>query len=286
MQSAPAPAIASLSPPELVADVRARLAAGRLPMPTLPDLAMRIDALVGSPDACATDVAGAVTQDPAIAARLVHAANSAFSASRVRVQTVQAAVTRLGLAYTRALVHRLAVEQMFLARQSSLREFARRLWHRSLGVAALSEALARECTGFRPETAMLGGLLHMVGALPLIRLLDDMPAADLSPAAIDELVSATHPEIGRALLARWAFPGMLQEIPPIVADPHRHHGGAAEIADVVIVAVHGWLLHEGDAPAVAPISALEKMGLDAEGHFLDAPPIRQAHESARARLAV
>ena len=79
---------------------------------------------------------------------------------------------------------------------------------------------------------------------------------------------------------------MLQEIPPIVADPHRHHGGAAEIADVVIVAVHGWSLHEGETPTVAPISALDKMGLDAEGHFLDAPPIRQAHEGARARLAV
>lgn len=268
----------------LIQLVRTRLAAGQLPLPTLPDLALRIDAIVGTQAAGAADVAAAISQDPATAARLIQAANSAYAASRVRVQSMQAAVTRLGLAYTRALVHRVALEQMFLARSQGLQRLARDCWSASLDVAALSEALARECTDLAPETAMTAGLLHQVGVLPLIRLFDAEPELMDGATDVEAVAAAVAPAIGQALLAHWSFPRLLQEVPTLAVMTDYHHIGPADYADVVLTAGYGRALDSGeDAPSV-PTHALHKLGLDTGGAFLQTPSILRARESARQRL--
>jgi HD-like signal output (HDOD) protein len=268
----------------LIRLVQTRLAAGQLPLPTLPDLALRIDAIAGTEAAGAADVAAAISQDPATAARLIQAANSAYAASRVRVQSMQAAVTRLGLAYTRALVHRVALEQMFLARTHALQRLARQCWVISLDVAALSEALARECTDLAPETAMTAGLLHRVGVLPLIRLFDAEPGLMEEESDADTVAATTAPAIGRSLLAHWCFPRLLQEIPTLAAAPDYHHIGPADYADVVLTACYGRALQDGEGSPAVPAHALDKLGLGAGGAFLETPGILRARELARQRL--
>lgn len=267
----------------LIQLVQERLAAGQLPLPTLPDLALRIDAIVGAEAVGAADVATAISQDPATAARLIQAANSAYAASRVRVQSTQAAVTRLGLAYSRALVHRVALEQMFLARSQALQRLAHDSWTNSLDVAALSEALARECTDLAPDTAMTAGLLHQVGVLPLIRLFDTEPELMEGATVIETVAAAVAPAIGQVLLAHWSFPRLLQEIPVQAMLPDYHHIGPTDYADVVLAARYGGALANGEAPPV-PTHALHKLGLDTGGAFLEVPTIQRARESARQRL--
>lgn len=269
----------------LIRLVQARLSEGKLPLPTLPDLALRIDALVGTETVGAGDVATAISQDPATAARLIQAANSAYAASRVRVQSTQAAVTRLGLAYARALVHRVALEQMFLARTHELQRLAHDCWHSSLEVAALSEALARECSDLAPETGMTAGLLHRVGVLPLIRLFDAEPALLEDDTQLEPIAEAVGPAIGQALLAHWSFPRLLQEIPTLSGQPDYHHTGPADYADVVLAARFGSAVANGTGTSTTPPEhALEKLGLDTDGAFLETPAIHRAYTSARERL--
>ncbi|WP_052367401.1 HDOD domain-containing protein [Algiphilus aromaticivorans] len=268
----------------LIQLVQERLAAGQLPLPTLPDLALRIDAIVGAEAVGAADVATAISQDPATAARLIQAANSAYAASRVRVQSTQAAVTRLGLAYSRALVHRVALEQMFLARSYDLQRLAQECWRVSLDVAALSEALARECSDLAPETAMTAGLLHRVGLLPLIRLFDDEPELLDDETQLEPVATAVGPSIGRDLLAHWSFPRLLQEIPELAVMPDYQHTGPSDYADLVLTARYGCALAAGESAPTVPVHALGKLGLAPGRAFLQASTIRLAHEKARQRL--
>ena len=50
----------------------------------------------------------------------------------------------------------------------SLRRVCNGLWAHSIEVAATSQVLARSVTHLDPEEALLAGLLHDIGALPIL----------------------------------------------------------------------------------------------------------------------
>lgn len=281
-----AAASATFDDPVAIADaLRAEVAAGNVVLPTLPDLALQINDLTQSDKATAANVSTAIARDPAIAARIIQSANSAYSASRTRAQSVQAAVTRLGLQYTRSLVNRISLEQMFLARSPLLQRIARDTWTRSLGVAALSEAIARERSDLPPDTAMLAGLLHRIGALPLIRIADDKLHLAENEAAFVAAVEDMHPALGQMLLKRWQFPPMFHDIPVAASHAQRFHAGAADLPDVVVAAKYGWSI-DRDGDADPSLSALDRLGLVPGVNFLERNELAEAYERAAQRLDI
>lgn len=238
------------------------LSTDTLKMPTLPDLALAINHAVQN-DAGPTEIAAAITRDPAIAAAVIKAANSAYSASRTRVQSIQAAVTRLGMHYVRTLVNRLVLQQMFLAKDDELQLLARRSWELSIETAAVSDALARTCTDLQADTAMLAGLLHMVGVLPLIRLADETAKNSTSNQENIAALLEMQSESGLLLLKAWGFPQLLWEVPVEATAADRHHHGPADYCDVVLAArffAETTLLPEA-SQRLPPIQVFAKLGI-------------------------
>ncbi len=272
-------------PAAIAEALRGHVAAGNVVLPTLPDLALQINDLTQSDKATAANVSAAIARDPAIAARIIQSANSAYSASRNRAQSVQAAVTRLGLQYTRSLVNRISLEQMFLASSPLLQRIARDTWTRSLGVAALSEAIARERTDLPADTAMLAGLLHRIGSLPLIRIADENLHLVEDEAAFTAAVEQLHPSLGQMLLKRWQFPPLFHDIPVAASHAQRFHAGAADLPDVVVAAKYGWSI-DRDAEAEPTLSALDRLGLVPGVNFLERNELSEAFERASERLAI
>ncbi|MEQ9736121.1 MAG: HDOD domain-containing protein [Algiphilus sp.] len=207
-----------------------------LVLPTLPDTALRVNAVVSDPDGAIDDLVRAISSDPAIAIRVVQAANSAYTSGATHIDSVQMAVTRLGMQYTRTLVTRLTLAQLFRARSAPLLRFAHGVWQESLRVAALSQVLARERTELHPEVAMLGGLLHLVGALPVIGMADRRQELDGHHEHIIDVIRILQPEIGHYLLSAWGFSASFCACAWVYKDPWRQHEGATEASDVVIVA--------------------------------------------------
>ncbi|MDD3764212.1 MAG: HDOD domain-containing protein [Nevskiales bacterium] len=213
------------------------LAHDRLTLPTLPEVALKIRRLLQNEDVTSAQVAAEVHRDPAIAVRLIRVANSAAMRSGRQVENVQQAVTRLGLHYTRLLVDGLALEQMFVATHAELKKRLLRAWQQSVEVAALAQVLAAQCTLLQPEMAMLAGLVHHVGALPILRLAEHHAAALESAEALDDVVARLSPRIGRMVLQAWHFPPELVDVPVLWPDMSREHDGGPDFADVVAVAV-------------------------------------------------
>lgn len=209
----------------------------RLTLPTLPEVAMRIGELSRRDDVSIPQLADEIGKDPAMAVRLLRVANSAMSQPGRRIDNVAQAVTRLGLQMTRLLVTGLAVEHLFVSRSPFLQERLRLCWQRSVEVAALAQVLARHCTLLKPELAMLGGLIHEVGSLPIIRLAEQHPELCESPAALDAVIKCLRARIGRLVLQAWQFPEALVDVPYFAEDLYRSHEGPADYVDVVIVAV-------------------------------------------------
>jgi HD-like signal output (HDOD) protein len=248
---------------ELYLTVVDALTRDRLPLPTLPDVALRIGRLCEDPQLSMDRLADEIARDPASAARLMQVANSAAFTGRP-FDNLPRAVARLGLGLTRTLVTRLTMEQMFRSRWPSLDARLRQSWAESLELAALASALARPQAQLRPATAMLAGLVCEVGVLPIIRLAEERPELADDPAALDDTIRQLQARVGTHLLTAWNFPPGLAVIPLASVDESREHAGPADYADVVCAArvqlrrpQQGFLsrLLRGRSPA------LDKLGL-------------------------
>lgn len=211
------------------------LSRDRLTLPTLPGVALRVSRLCQDPDISAARLAREVAHDAAISARLMRVANSAAYRGRP-LDNLPQAVTRLGLALTRTLVNRIALEQLYVAGTPALVQRLRAVWARSLEVAALSAVLAARQPHLDPATAMLAGLLREIGVLPLLRLADGQNEHFDDPAELDEMVRKLQARVGTHLLTAWGFPTELAQIPLASSDLARRHDGPPDYADVVCVA--------------------------------------------------
>ena len=61
---------------------------------SLPDAAIRLNALLTSPEATIEEIVEVVSLDPALAARVLRAVNSAYFGLRLRVDTISKAISR------------------------------------------------------------------------------------------------------------------------------------------------------------------------------------------------
>lgn len=269
-------------PQSLFRVVQDELEAGRLILPTLPEVATRIGQIVSREDADAAAVAAQIAKDPAMASRMIWVANSAaLRGAGPAVGSLQQAVTRLGFDLTRVLVNQMVLEQLFSARTPVLRKIMRETWARSLVVAALAQALA-ERAALSPETGLLAGLTHRVGMLPIVKLLDQHPAMVADEAATHRVLGQLHARVAILLLKSWNFPPELLDVPRLAFDYTRQHDGPADYADVVSVATlltaapSELELPEGQDPRKAP--SLAKLGVNLGADAVETAGLLGAYE--------
>ncbi|HSW11231.1 MAG TPA: HDOD domain-containing protein, partial [Solimonas sp.] len=199
----------------------------RLVLPSLPEVALRIGEMSRSENVSIPSMAAEISKDAAMAVRLLRVANSAFGATGRRAENLTQAITRLGLQMTRLLVTGLAVEHLFLSRSPLLQLRLRLAWSRSVEVASLAQVLARHCTVLKPEIAMLAGLVHEIGVLPIVRLAEQQPELADNPALLDPVIRRLKAKVGRLVLQAWHFPEALLDVPYCADDIYRKHEGPA-----------------------------------------------------------
>ena len=260
----------------------------RLTLPTLPEVAMRIGQVTQDERATASQIAAEIARDPAIAVRLLRVANSSALCGGRRIDNIQQAVTRLGMGLVRSLVTGLALEQLFFSRTPALKERLRRTWAQSLEVAALAQVLASHCTVLRPELAMLAGLSHEIGALPVIRMAESMGEEITDMAALDRAIRNLQPRVGRMVLQAWNFPEELVEVPSRWMDFGRTHEGPADFIDVVTVAALQSHQHrEGRLAGIdrLRVPAFLKLDISPEVDVFELDGVQARFDESRAALA-
>jgi len=243
----------------------------RLVLPTLPEVALKVRDVVDDPDSSISDLVKIIVSDPALSARLIQVANSPLMRAGRQIESVDAAVGRLGMRIVRDLATSMVMEQMFQATSDVTDHRLRRLWEHSTEVAAICHALAGQFTRLNPEQALLAGLVHDIGALPILTKAEDFPELLQDEAALDRIISELHPRIGGAILRSWNFPSELVDS----AEQHENMGynsAAADYVDVVIVANLQSYLGSGHPMAeqdLSQVPAFAKLGLSPDVNVID-----------------
>ena len=182
----------------------------------LPAVAARALQLAEGDRFSAHELAGAVAADPALTARVLRLANSAYYGFPRRIATVRDAVVLLGFPAVRsATLAASVIQAMPDARGVNAADF----WRHSITVGLLAEVLARARRRHVDE-AFTAGVLHNAGRLALAQqrpeaLAQARMAARRNGVTIEqaqrELLGFTDAKLGGALAIRRSFPAELAE---------------------------------------------------------------------------
>ena len=134
-------------------------------LPALPVVVTKVLGMLAKPDLNMRVLCPVLSDDAALAARIIAISRSAYYGQRTLPTTLQAAVQVMGLRDLRNVIISVVAYGLF----KSSGPVAEALWAHSLGVALASRILS-SCLGhLDPEQAFLAGLLHDVGQMVLLQ---------------------------------------------------------------------------------------------------------------------
>ncbi len=219
---------------EMLDDIKSN----RIILPTLPEVANKIRDIIDRPNTSANDITAALKLDAALSARLLKLANSPLFRTKNPIENINTAITRLGNKNIRNLVTNLVLEQMYQGGCSSpeMQNTLKVQWKNNLKIAAISYFIAKNYTSLNADEAMMAGLIHDIGALPIIEYAESIPELTSNPDALNILVSKLHTKIGKLLLKKWRFPDALVTVAAEHEDVFRDTSINLDYTDIVIIA--------------------------------------------------
>jgi putative nucleotidyltransferase with HDIG domain len=196
-------------------------------IPTLPAVFPKLLRLMEDDQATTADVAGAISQDPALTSSILKVANSAYYGFPKEIATLDRAVTLLGFNMVKSLALSIGVIRSLPITVSTGSFTQEGLWAHSLAVATAMEQFARHHRQSRDKDYLfVMGLLHDIGKVVLIEFFTEaflqamelMQRQEEIPLHQAELgiIGMDHGQVGAMLLARW-------KIPPTISDPIAAH---------------------------------------------------------------
>ncbi|MGL5048474.1 MAG: HDOD domain-containing protein [Shewanella sp.] len=189
-----------------------------LVLPTLPEVAMRVQEVVGRADASLKQVAEVIGQDAAISARIIKVANSALYSRGVPAESINSAVSRIGLIQIKSIATSVAMEQLFISTNEMVWEVMDEVWRTSIDVTAASCAMLQmynkrhSSSRLNFDTLTLAGLVHNIGALPVLTEAEAHPHLFTSIDQLRVLVRKMQGPLGRAVLKSWDFSTEVMEV--------------------------------------------------------------------------
>ncbi|HEX5362900.1 MAG TPA: HDOD domain-containing protein [Gallionella sp.] len=222
---------------DIASRVLAALESGQTELPTLPDIALKLRDLLQDSDVAVNRIVSLLSTDPVISMHVIRAANSAALFRGEPVFNLHDAVLKLGNQMLHSMIMNITLNKLFQARSPLIDRTLKQLWEHSHAVAANSYVLAREQAHLRPDTAMLIGLVHGIGALPLY-LYADRHYPQIESATLDSLVGEHAAAITPRLLKNWSFPEELVEVVASQSAQKELDGAdRASYSDVLAIAV-------------------------------------------------
>lgn len=259
----------------------------KLVLPSLPEVALKVRDTLDDENANTKAVAKVISTDAALSAKLIQVANSPLLRGTTHIDSVDMAVTRMGNTTVRNTVNSLIVQQIFQPTTEVTDKLFRNFWEHSTEVAAISQALGGMAR-LKADQAMFAGLVHDIGALPIIKYAEDIPELLENEVVLSEIISDIHTTVGTALLSKWEFPQEIINVAAKHEDLERAHDGPADLVDVVIAAnLQSYMGKDHHHASVnwAEVPAFAKLGLDTEVSVIDmegtGDNIREVQEALR-----
>lgn len=231
---------------------------------SLPEVALKIRAMLDEQDVGARQIAEVINRDPVIAAKIIRAANSPIYFGAAKCETVQNAIVRLGLLTTKQLVIGFTLRDLFQSQDPLLRRLMGDIWQQSIDVAAISFVLARHTKLFDPEEAMLAGLVSNIGVLSVLNYAQSYGQLLDNESLLRQWSDKLRGEVGALVLENWQFPDEIVEVARGCEDWLRCPTTRADLCDLVLVAtLHSYIgkRKQPPPPRMDQVPAYQKLAL-------------------------
>ncbi len=242
--------------------LEAAVARGEIALPGLPDLALRVREAIASESATLASLARLIAADPVLASRIMKVVNAAALRRAAPVSRLDRAIGALGFNLTNSLVTGLCLLRQTEKYSGAVGERLRTHHGHAIEVAAIAHYLAQSTPGVDEQEALLAGLIHDIGALPVFAFAARQPELNRDVAALDRLVARHHPSFGARILVEWHFPERLIAVAAEHENLGRCHEGPIDLLDVVIAA--NLQSHQSVQYVGVGVPALERLNLIAE----------------------
>ncbi|MEM7309328.1 MAG: HDOD domain-containing protein [Planctomycetota bacterium] len=186
----------------------------------LPQSSSRLAGLLAGDAWEINDICGVVRLDEALTGRLLGVANSARAGAREPIDTVDAAVLRLGSGTVLGIALAGSVRNDYQTALPAYGLDEGGLWRHSVAAALAVDKARRFCRRPVPTQAFATALLHDVGKLVLARHLTEdvvealhaVQGASVIDAEVESTVlSMNHAELGGVVAQSWGLPTAIAE---------------------------------------------------------------------------
>jgi len=203
---------------QLLVSLLKKLKYDTLVLPTLPEVAIRVQEVMSRQDSSLKQIAEVIGQDAAISARLIKVANSALYSRGVPAESINSAVSRIGLIQIKSIATSVAMEQLFISTNEMVWEVMDEVWRTSIDVTAAACSMLQmynkrhSSSRLNFDTLTLAGLVHNIGALPVLTEAEANPHLFTSIDQLRALVRKMQGPLGRAVLKSWDFSTEVMEV--------------------------------------------------------------------------
>lgn len=229
--------MASVPVTHLVRQLQCDLRSGQIELPALPELTFRIRQSLYNSQTPLDQIARLVQLDPTLATRLIQMANSASYAGTQRTTHCRGAITKLGLTVTRNLITSLTLKQAYQRqRNQQISQLVKAAWLQSCRIGAMAQVLSSLIVGIPHDEAMLAGMVHNIGLLPLVNYLERYPNW-ITPKSFQAIAHQFQAPLGLLLLKAWHFEERFWPIPQ-QSNQLNYESGKSQpnLVDLVLVA--------------------------------------------------
>ena len=257
-----------------------------LVLPTLPEIALKVRDIAEDENASIQDLSRVLIKDPAMSARLLRVVNSPMVRSAVPITDISTAISRMGIDFTTNLVVSIAMEQMFQATNEVIDKRMRACWSHATEIAASAQVLARHFTSLPPDQALLAGLVHQIGTLPILAYAEQSGSLLQDAKTLDHAIRALHQPLGEKVLSSWDFPDDIINVTRDYLNFDRTPD-VADLTDLIQVATlqsHAGTSHPLAEIDTATVGAFVRLGLAADTETLELEVIAEEQAETQAAL--
>ncbi len=232
----------NLAKNQLFMDCYRYMQSEKLALPTIPDVAQKIRKTINNNNATSNSISRVVQTDPSMTARLIKIANSPLYRGRRKIESCPEALTRLGLKTAQDIVTAFAMKAVFAAKSPVIKRQMVELWAHSSYVAAISAVFAHKTPGFDPDRAMLAGLIHDIGIVPILTHADKHPQIISNPKDLAETIKKLRSDIGVQIIRKWDLPRDFEDVVIHAENWHRNAKPEPDYTDIVMIAqLHSYI---------------------------------------------
>ncbi|MEW8428477.1 MAG: HDOD domain-containing protein [gamma proteobacterium symbiont of Ctena orbiculata] len=242
-----------------VDSVKEDLLANKIYLPTLPSLALEALVVINDADSSAHDLEKVISRDAALTARLIRYANSPLYRGLNTIASIRPAITRIGFQRVKNAVYAVSMKEVFRTSEKEIERRMNKLWTHSVKVGAQAAILAKGQPNLDPDIALVAGLVHDIGQIPLLIKACRYPELIANPAFLDKVLLKMHTQLGGSILKLWKFDQHVidaaDEHEGLVRDP-----GDAPVDYVDVVQVANIMSYEGTGH---PLASIDRSGIKA-----------------------